>query len=82
MSQCSTSARCIPLRHTCRASVTRPLTRQQFASALIPAAAQPLRASRVTGRHAMHVCAAAATETKEETFTYQAEVRMLTLLQR
>jgi hypothetical protein len=41
-----------------------------------PATAGALRLSRGSGRHDLHVCAAAATEAKEETFTYQAEVRL------
>ncbi|CAL8468307.1 g7847 [Coccomyxa elongata] len=72
--QCSTSARFMPLRHACNG---RHLLGSRHASALAPAAAQPLSAFRSVGRHAMHVCAAAATETKEETFTYQAEVDRL-----
>ncbi len=69
--QCSTSARFLPLKHACNG---RHLLGIRHASALAPAAAQSLSAFRSVGRHAVHVCAAAATETKEETFTYQAEV--------
>ena len=48
--------------------------RQRAAGSLSLACLKTLASRSASSRRALHVTAAAATETREETFTYQAEV--------
>ena len=74
---CSTSSRCLPLRRILQQTrVHQAALRQRAAGSLSPACLRTLASRSTSSRRALHVTAAAATETKEETFTYQAEVGM------
>ena len=74
---CSTSLRCPPLRHAPQCSrIHQAALRQRAAGSLSPGCIRTLAARSASSRRSLHVTAAAATvEAKEETFTYQAEVR-------
>ena len=73
---CSTSSRCLPVRHSPQCSrAHQPTLRQRAAGSLSAACLRTLASQSASRRRALHITAAAATAAKEETFTYQAEVR-------
>ena len=76
MAACSTSSRCLPVRHSPQCSrAHQAALRQRAAGSLSAACLRTLASQSASRRRALHVTAAAATAAKEETFTYQAEVR-------